>query len=84
LSVGVLAKERANSLIKAHGDKTLPLKYYSRERLMSWEARTRWVEPDLSPLAQIEVSGETSKSVPLVRRRSFSQLRRLTKGTLMN
>jgi hypothetical protein len=52
--------EIANSLIKAHGDKTLPLKYYSRERLMSWEARTRWVEPDLSPLAQIEVSGETS------------------------
>jgi len=42
--------EIANRLIKARGDKTLPLQYYSRERLMSWEARTRWVEPDLRPL----------------------------------
>jgi len=46
--------ETANRLIKASGDKTLPLQYYSRERLMSWEARTRWVEPDLRPLARTE------------------------------
>ena len=25
-------------------------RYYSRERIMSWEARTGWVEPDLAPL----------------------------------
>jgi hypothetical protein len=37
----------ANSLIHACGDKNLPLEYYSRERLMSWEARVGWVEPDL-------------------------------------
>jgi hypothetical protein len=42
--------EMANRLIKERGDKTLPLQYYSRERLMSWEARTGWVEPDLRPL----------------------------------
>jgi len=42
--------ETANELINARGDKTLPLQYYSRERLMSWEARTGWIEPDLRPL----------------------------------
>jgi hypothetical protein len=40
----------ANDLIEKYGDKNLPLTYYSRERLMSWEARTRWVEPDLKAL----------------------------------
>lgn len=40
----------ANSLINAYGHKNLPLKYYSRERLMSWEARTAWLEPDLKTL----------------------------------
>lgn len=25
-------------------------KHYSRERIMTWEARTTWVEPDLEPL----------------------------------
>jgi hypothetical protein len=38
------------SLINSCGDKNLPLEYYSRERLMSWEARTRWLEPDLKAL----------------------------------
>jgi hypothetical protein len=37
----------ANALISACGDKNLPLEYYSRERLLSWEARTTWLEPDL-------------------------------------
>ncbi len=40
----------ANLLVNECGDRNLPLAYYSRERLMSWEARTRWVEPDLKPL----------------------------------
>ena len=39
-----------NSLINVGGDKRLPLEYYSRERLMSWEARTGWLEPDLKAL----------------------------------
>jgi hypothetical protein len=39
-----------NSLMQTYGDKNLPLEYYSRERLMSWEARMNWVEPDLKPL----------------------------------
>ena len=40
----------ANSLVNVYGDKHLPLEYYSRERLMSWEARTGWLEPDVKPL----------------------------------
>jgi hypothetical protein len=40
----------ANSLINVCGDKNLPLEYYSRERLMSWEARIGWVEPDIKAL----------------------------------
>lgn len=28
----------------------LPLEYYSREYLFSWEARLHWAEPDLKPL----------------------------------
>ena len=39
-----------NNLFEKYGDRRLPLEYYSRERLMSSEARLRWVEPDLRPL----------------------------------
>ena len=45
-SIGDLAA----SLIAEWGDKNRPLEYYSRERLMSWEARTEWAEPDLREL----------------------------------
>jgi hypothetical protein len=40
-------------VLRAHpalADKDLPLRYYSRERLFSDEARTAWVEPDRLPL----------------------------------
>jgi hypothetical protein len=40
----------AEALFKRIGDKRLPFEYYSKERLMSVEARARWVEPDLKPL----------------------------------
>ncbi len=39
-----------NQLIETYGDKNLPLEYYSKERLMSWEARTCCVKPDLKPI----------------------------------
>lgn len=42
--------ELLNGLIDSYGDKNLPLAYYSKERLMSCEARTRWLEPDLKSL----------------------------------
>ena len=37
----------ANNLIAFCSDTNLPLKYYSRERLFSTEARLNYVEPDL-------------------------------------
>ncbi|MGH7466679.1 MAG: hypothetical protein ACRENP_01710 [Longimicrobiales bacterium] len=43
----VLARE----LYARCGDRDLPFQYYSRERLMSWQARTEWVEPDLQVLS---------------------------------
>lgn len=39
----------ANGLAERY-PKELPLRYYSRERLMSGEARECWVKPDLLPL----------------------------------
>jgi hypothetical protein len=39
-----------NDLLTRYADKNIPFEYYSRDRLMSWEARTGWIEPDLKPL----------------------------------
>jgi hypothetical protein len=39
-----------DGLIAACGEKNFPFEYYSRERLLSWEARTGWLEPDLKSL----------------------------------
>jgi hypothetical protein len=41
-------EDLAEELIRTLGDKALPLRYYSRERLFSVEARRRWVPPDLA------------------------------------
>ena len=43
----------AAELILLLGDPRAPLEFYSRERLMSVEARRGWVEPDLRPLPQV-------------------------------
>ncbi|HKX29588.1 MAG TPA: hypothetical protein VJ302_18000 [Blastocatellia bacterium] len=40
-----------NELVARYADKNLPFEYYSRDRLMSFEARTGWLEPDLKLLA---------------------------------
>ena len=42
--------ELAWSLIEQCGDRILPMRYYSRERLFSPGARAAWIEPDLAPL----------------------------------
>lgn len=41
---------RANRLIERYGERDLPLRHYSKDRLMSTTARAEWVEPDLVPL----------------------------------
>jgi hypothetical protein len=40
----------ANGVVHTYGDKELPFEYYSRDVLLSLEARMRWVEPDLKPI----------------------------------
>jgi hypothetical protein len=40
----------AGELCERHGDRNEPLRYYSRDRLFSAEARREWVEPDVAPL----------------------------------
>ena len=42
--------ELANGLVEHYADKNYTFRDYSRDRLLSWEARTGWVEPDLNPL----------------------------------
>jgi hypothetical protein len=42
--------ELANSLIQNYGNPRLTLEYYSKDLLMSQEARRSWVEPDLKSL----------------------------------
>jgi hypothetical protein len=47
------ASGELSDVLRAHpalADKELPLRYYSRERLFSDEARAAWVEPDRQPL----------------------------------
>jgi hypothetical protein len=46
-SVNCLSPETVELLIRDWGDPNLPLQYYSRDCLMSWEARNTWIEPDL-------------------------------------
>jgi hypothetical protein len=47
---GASIVEVANGVIRAFGNKDTPFDYYSRDRLLSLEARMRWVEPDLKPI----------------------------------
>jgi hypothetical protein len=55
LPVGVARLASINLLIDdGLGAKDLPLAFYSRERLMSVEARRRYIEPDLQPIAALD------------------------------
>lgn len=45
-----LAAMEKDFLNCSQADKNLPFSYFSRQRLLSTEARSRWVEPDLQPL----------------------------------
>lgn len=38
-----------NEMLRRYG-RQLPFEYYSRARLLSWEARQHWLEPDLKAL----------------------------------
>ena len=42
--------DRANALYASYGARDVPLRHWSKERLMSVDARREWVEPDIVPL----------------------------------
>jgi hypothetical protein len=42
--------ERVQHVVTGLADKKVLHEHYSRDRLMSWEARIGWLEPDLKPL----------------------------------
>lgn len=42
--------QKVNSVVENFEDRKTALRYYSRDRIMSLEARYGWVEPDLEPL----------------------------------
>lgn len=42
-----------NELLEACGSSQLIYSYYSKERLLSDEARKEWIEPDLMPLTKL-------------------------------
>lgn len=44
-------RDSVRSIQEQVSDKNLALEYYSRERIDSQEAREKWIEPDLRPLA---------------------------------
>lgn len=49
---GLPLVEKVNALLEAEeGSRHWPLRFYSKARLFSKEARLGWVEPDLVPLA---------------------------------
>ena len=43
-------EERIGSVVDGFQDKGVSLRHYTRERIMSTDARYGWVEPDLAPL----------------------------------
>jgi hypothetical protein len=53
---------RANHVVSKFADKDLVFQYYTRERLMSDEAKKEWVEPDLKkvPSTGYRVEGPTT------------------------
>ncbi|MGR4864829.1 hypothetical protein [Caulobacter sp. LARHSG274] len=54
LPAGISDGEAAERLLATPmGDKQWPLRFWSRERLFSVEARRGWVAPDLAPLAAV-------------------------------
>ena len=48
-------EEIVTSVIARCGDRRLPLRFYSEATLMSWDARTAFVEPDVREIALPEL-----------------------------
>lgn len=62
--VSVLAGE----LLRQCGDKNYLLRFYSKERLFSDEARYRWVPPDIVSIGEPDLRRGSHRTVPKLRR----------------
>jgi hypothetical protein len=56
--LSTVARERSivwiiNNLLTRYSDQRIPFHYYSRDLLLSSDARTRWIDPDLNPLPSL-------------------------------
>ncbi len=51
LDRGLCLRDSVKNIQEQFRDKNLAFEYYSRERIDAQEARERWIEPDLRPLA---------------------------------
>ena len=51
LDRGLCLRESVSSIQEQLSDKNQAFEYYSRERIESQEAKEKWIEPDLKPLA---------------------------------
>lgn len=47
----------AEELLNECGDKDYLLRFYTKKRLLSDEARSRWVDPDLARIGQLDLTG---------------------------
>lgn len=60
----IASKESLEQVVEANPqllEKDFPLAYYSRERLFSKNARTKWLEPDLKPLFADAIAPRSSR-----------------------
>jgi hypothetical protein len=53
----------AGELLSQYGDKNSLLRFYSKERLFSDEARHRWVAPDLAAIGERELRRRTETDI---------------------
>jgi hypothetical protein len=51
LDRGLCLRDSVTNIQEQFNDKNLAFEYYSRERIDSQDAREKWIEPDLRPLA---------------------------------
>ena len=63
VQAGTPLVDDVNELVRTYRDKNILFDYYSREVVMSEEAKQRWVNPDLRALPQ--VSAEVLQGLPV-------------------
>ena len=72
----IASKESLENVVEANPqllEKDFPFAYYSRERLFSENARTKWMEPDLKPLSADAIAPCSSRPPCNAQNRALSR-----------